>query len=143
MEKQNFGKKKCAVCGKIFEAKSTTAIVCSTECRKIREKQMSGQWREEHKKEKVCKWCGKTFIPKNKESFCSDDCKRANSIQKNHEVAERRKKIGGMPGAKLCPECGKVFYPTKEWVYKRGEKVFCSWTCYRAPEKRRKRRKKK
>ena len=37
----------------------------------------------------------------------------------------------------VCPECKKHFGTTEEWVYKYGKRFFCSWTCYRAAEKRR------
>ncbi len=31
---------------------------------------------------------------------------------------------------KICPVCGKRFYPpTDEWAYRRGEEYFCSWHC--------------
>lgn len=31
---------------------------------------------------------------------------------------------------KICPICGKHFFPTPEHVYKNGKKVFCSYTCF-------------
>lgn len=34
-----------------------------------------------------------------------------------------------------CPICGKEFWASREWVYKKGYdhdmKYYCSWTCYR------------
>lgn len=31
---------------------------------------------------------------------------------------------------KICPICGKRFYPpTDEWAYRRGDEYFCSWHC--------------
>ena len=30
-----------------------------------------------------------------------------------------------------CPVCGKTFYATSEWVYRKKGKVFCSWKCRR------------
>ena len=29
-----------------------------------------------------------------------------------------------------CPSCGKEIYPTPDWVYKRNNKVYCSWKCF-------------
>ena len=37
-----------------------------------------------------------------------------------------------------CPQCGKTFlcYNATEWCYRMGEKIFCSWTCYRERERK-------
>lgn len=39
------------------------------------------------------------------------------------------------PGAQKCPICGRVFFPTGEWIYKttrHGKQlIYCRWTCYR------------
>lgn len=37
-----------------------------------------------------------------------------------------------------CKECGKEFYPTKLWVYKRGSVLYCSWHCFNLENKREK-----
>ena len=57
------------------------------------------------------------------------------------EAAKRTDSIYNIVERK-CPECGKKFFSTGEWVYRfrdqRGRDwVFCSWTCYRAGEKKR------
>ena len=31
-----------------------------------------------------------------------------------------------------CRKCGKEIFPTAYWTYKRGNKFYCSWKCYRA-----------
>lgn len=39
-----------------------------------------------------------------------------------------------------CPVCGKLFWSSAEWVYKKGYKnaqqIFCSWKCLRSEEKK-------
>ena len=41
---------------------------------------------------------------------------------------------------KKCPICGKEFYPTPEWAFKKWRNkvlnYFCSWSCMREMEKR-------
>lgn len=34
---------------------------------------------------------------------------------------------------RICPECGKkiVRVSFNDYVYRRGNKIYCSWTCYR------------
>ena len=38
-----------------------------------------------------------------------------------------------------CPVCGKTFWSSAEWVYKKRdvnyERIYCSWKCLRAEEK--------
>ena len=29
-----------------------------------------------------------------------------------------------------CPKCGKEFYPTYNYIYKKDKTYYCSWTCY-------------
>ena len=36
---------------------------------------------------------------------------------------------------RVCPICGKEFFPGPEWVYKNIDGIFCSWHCLRANEK--------
>lgn len=48
---------------------------------------------------------------------------------------------------KKCPLCKKVFYPVSvDWVYKiqishNGYNYYCSWTCYRKAQMKKKKRK--
>lgn len=45
----------------------------------------------------------------------------------------------------MCSRCGKEFFPTPEWAYKRGNKIFCGFPCSDADykeEEAEKRRKK-
>lgn len=36
-----------------------------------------------------------------------------------------------------CPQCGKIFlcFSPREWCYRMGDRIFCSWTCYRERER--------
>ena len=34
-----------------------------------------------------------------------------------------------------CEICGKLFYPTYHYVYKKDKTYYCSWTCYRKATK--------
>ena len=43
----------------------------------------------------------------------------------------------GMKQAK-CPECGKKFMHAPEYVYRRDYKYYCSYTCFRKEDHRRK-----
>ena len=40
---------------------------------------------------------------------------------------------------KHCPVCGKEFYASGEWVYRKGYahnlRIYCSWRCMRQEEK--------
>lgn len=29
-----------------------------------------------------------------------------------------------------CSRCGRIFVPAPYHIYKKAEKVFCSWSCY-------------
>ena len=31
---------------------------------------------------------------------------------------------------RVCDKCGKVFCPAPYHVYKEGNKIYCTWTCY-------------
>ena len=35
-----------------------------------------------------------------------------------------------------CPICKKLFFPTPGWVYKLGNKIYCSYKCYRVDQKK-------
>lgn len=37
--------------------------------------------------------------------------------------------------SRKCPICGKEFYPSGRWAYKKLGKYFCSWSCLRKWEK--------
>ena len=37
--------------------------------------------------------------------------------------------------SKICPVCGKEFFPGPDWVYKNFEGIYCTWGCKRKREK--------
>ena len=37
--------------------------------------------------------------------------------------------------SRICPVCGKEFFPGPEWVYKDIDGIYCSWGCKRKNEK--------
>lgn len=43
------------------------------------------------------------------------------------EIVERGSNIT----SKVCPICGKHFIPTHNWAYKRNDKYYCRYNCYR------------
>ena len=45
------------------------------------------------------------------------------------------------PYAKTCKKCGKEIFVHPQWVYKRDGNHYCSWTCFRADEKTKHKRK--
>lgn len=55
--------------------------------------------------------------------------------------------ISNMFVNKKCDICGKKFYPSIQWVYKKYYateiKWFCSWTCFRKAETKFKKRSKR
>lgn len=45
--------------------------------------------------------------------------------------------INQLNNEKNCAICGKIFYPTHEWIYKYKDyksitEWYCSWKCYRS-----------
>ena len=45
--------------------------------------------------------------------------------------------LTGSSYERACPQCGKLFlcFSPREWCYRMGDRVFCSWTCYRERER--------
>lgn len=54
--------------------------------------------------------------------------------EKNRWGEEIAKKL--LPNEKSCTRCGKEFYVRELglWAYKRGKRMYCSWTCMRKAE---------
>ena len=40
------------------------------------------------------------------------------------------------PAERKCPVCGKKFLGYDTWVYKRNERMYCSWGCLRKHDRR-------
>ena len=60
-------------------------------------------------------------------------------------VKSIRASLNGILREFKCPTCGKNFTMTTSsyagWVYKKGSKRYCSWTCYRSKKNIKKGRK--
>ena len=86
----------CVVCGKTFKRKDKEKI-CSEECRKAARKVQ----------EKVCKTCGKAFIPnRDHKKFCSAECKKnANKVEKPKPI----KKLNVSAIARKARELGMSY----------------------------------
>lgn len=89
--------KKCIICGKSLAMKHGLRVVCSAECKKIRDRQTSMAWQREHRKprkefEFVCAICGNTFITnKPNKKTCSAECKKIYSKKAQKEAEERHR----------------------------------------------------
>nr|DAO15216.1 MAG TPA: endonuclease-like protein [Caudoviricetes sp.] len=118
----------CKICKQKFEVKITesgqySSVQICDDCVK-------------KQKEKVCKFCGKTFYPRflescnqySNSSFCSDNC------EKQYYYNEKLKRF---PRYRLCEVCGKEF--EEEWLEDKNrysESLYCSDVCYRIGYKR-------
>lgn len=86
----------CVICGRVFEAHHSGAILCSDKCRKIREKQ---QERQRDMKMlaavrnpatlRTCAVCGKPFAALPAQTVCGYQCKRALSMRRAKEARNR------------------------------------------------------
>lgn len=144
--------RKCIICGKEFIPHAGNQLCCSLECRKQRDKQNYKERKaikDKNRKGKICTVCGNLFDDaKGNRRFCSKECRDKHNYMMNHDgmtkeqIAEEkkngRKKIPEMyRGAIRCRECGKLFFKTAEWVYRRGNSYFCTYGCMRKYDKRR------
>ncbi len=105
----------CAYCGKDFETRRKNKKYCSRECCEEQHKE-SMRMRYVGKREKSCRFCGKT-LPKFKSYFCDGECRRRwHCVQKgltqSYEETER-----------VCIVCGKHFFEYKQ------NRVTCSAEC--------------
>lgn len=103
-----------------------------------------------------CHRCGGTFVASYRRLFlyhsnypkgsdksikCCFDC-----MKKEAGVGNRKRPHSGNQGnsnnswRSYCAECGKGFgtllFDMTQYAYKRGNKVFCSWKCMRAYDKK-------
>lgn len=110
--------KKCAICGKEFESKSTTKT-CSIECRKQLEKQYKRKYLRKHVKPKLCKACGKEFYPTVEfRGYCSAKC-QASTIKVGRETCI----ICGTP---LIGRNASTIYCSKQCSYIAKRRQTCS-----------------
>lgn len=79
--------KQCLNCGETFEA-NTSGKYCSEKCAK----EYTKIWYKNHLIEKICKYCGETFLGTSKQVKCE-------SCTKEYNWKKTKKKI-------ICPRCG-------------------------------------
>lgn len=74
----------CVECGKFFGTDNKRCVVCSEECRKIRNRRNSKnrwlQYKEERKLTKKCEYCGKQFkTARANQRYCTTECSKMGS----------------------------------------------------------------
>lgn len=139
-------KRECRICGKEFISAGVKAYYCP-DCRVVVFKETQRKYRQKHRKallalhkeycakkkaaqppkpERICKHCGKTFVPiVGRQIFCSRICCR-----RFHYPADR---LGRLTVERTCKICGKTFVPIA------GHQKFCSAECresFQYPSKR-------
>ena len=118
------GTRKCAYCGKDFEATTGNQKYCSSKCqiKAQSERQIAKYWEEKAKRGakkltvKKCAFCGAEFMPKNaQQTFCSGECQS--------KAAREKKKAARETYMKVCRICGKKFETAD------GRRAFCCGKC--------------
>ena len=139
MRKELFNMKKiCKYCGQVFETKSKKSISCnSPDCKKEHKRELDTKDRKLQ-----CKICGKYFIGKKGNKYCSKECKSI-GIKEKHKTEIKKCSICGknfesFRGTEHCKECeieSKRIY-NKECqycgkIYKAfsNDSKFCSIKC--------------
>lgn len=103
--------KKCAICGKSFEAQHPQSAYCSIECRKKRhsiemcaynrrkKEKQKAEARDKEERTAICEKCGKSFTKKNNaQRFCCLSCRKAaKKVRQKTEEYEEPKKIYRSP----------------------------------------------
>ena len=127
-------KKICKYCGQVFETKSKKSISCnSPDCKKEHKRELDAKDRKLQ-----CKTCGKYFIGKKGNKYCSDECRRKAQKEikecidcgkkiisiKNKQLCDECEKIRRMKYEKKCQYCGQIYKTTDE------NSLFCSIKCY-------------
>lgn len=97
----------CVICGKKFETTSSRQLTCSKQCSHKEHYIKEAERKKIQYPYRVCKICGKQFIPIGKEQFCSDKCKeksRKNSMMNSKAKIIERKHASGEIRKRLTPE---------------------------------------
>lgn len=98
-------KKICKYCGQVFETKSKKSISCnSPDCKKEHKRELDAKDRKLQ-----CKTCGKYFIGKKGNKYCSKECKSI-GIKEKHKTEIKKCSICGknfesFRGVEHCKEC--------------------------------------
>ena len=139
--------RQCVICKKIYSPTGKAQLYCSKDCflasRRLKRK-------SERHEERVCEWCGKTFVPKFGRRYCTPECSKAADEKyhrgynieyyavvkakraKKRAEKERLKPKKPVKMAKLrkCPVCQTEFF-TKDY-----RKTFCSPECRKKDHQR-------
>ena len=79
----------CQVCGQTIslEKHRKNKVVCSDECRRKRNAEISKKWREDHTILKKCECCGREFESASRSTkYCSDECRKLKK-KPNEDIA--------------------------------------------------------
>ena len=121
--------KVCKVCEKKFVATNANAAYCSDECRIVGKREMARlrymkkifqdakktPADKNHKDQKtiICSWCGKEFVRKKNEKYCSQSC----AWKAKQQHSQRKSKPQLSANGTLCWHC--------EWAT--GKEGKCPW----------------
>lgn len=99
--------KKCAVCGKEFDAEPTQRKFCSPKCQEIKHRQQNREWQQENRKkrEPTCKLCGVNLENVRPNTKYCDDCRKKKHVQRNKNSHKKRLAVCNPPFG--CFECKK------------------------------------
>lgn len=64
-------------------------------------------------------------------------CENAGSVHGHHGLI-RRLRMKKWQDEHKCAVCGKLIIATSLWAYKRGNRYYCSYTCYNKVDRRKK-----
>ena len=100
--------KPCAVCGAAFVPRNRTYVVCSAECRKVRDRDHARRYaRQKDRKPPTCKTCpvcGGEFPANRNQVYCSKACRNAETNRRQREkyAADKayRERMLGMQAAR-------------------------------------------
>lgn len=139
--------RQCVICKKIYSPTGKAQLYCSKDCFLASRRQKRKSERHE---ERVCEWCGKTFVPKFGRRYCTPECSKAADEKYHREYnieyyavvkAKRAKKRAEkerlkpkkpvkMARLRKCPVCQTEFF-TKDY-----RKTFCSPECRKKDHRR-------
>lgn len=120
----------CETCGKDMGNCSPSRKYCSPGCERKARKIRAAEKKSGNIRPKICPVCGKEFIPKRNEKYCSPEC----FLEHKREYDRKRSKIkweklrSGISKTGICKHCGK------EFVKKSERQKYCTKECRFADE---------
>lgn len=86
--------KKCAVCGKEFDAEPTQRKFCSSKCQEIKHRQQNREWqrknRNKHESMLTCRLCGVSLDNAHFNTKYCDSCRKKVNVQRNKKSNKKR-----------------------------------------------------